>query len=312
MIIKGLDDIINCFPDSKYLAFQYYCFQYLEDEEVRKSLAKDRTKRYQKMIKERLKQGFEIADVCPLIQLNGHFYNSISIVVPSSLEGIIHYFPNMLYYIRDDTFKPRLAIVQKLIEEKFFTPDSGMLFENKFLLGFENRIFDGMPIYWNGDINSLVTLIYLLYFLKIIEAKDNFDTMKHRKRPRRKKGISQNLGRLNLPNMTTFIGGKDTKSKTRKGNFLIKGIDSGTKWDTINRRFIGIGNQIMFLFKKITGGRDIDCIPRKELLRYFLSNEDDFKLLEPTKKDEKIDIGIVTLVYDYYKEPLIIPIEEKK
>ena len=276
MQIKGFKGKDSYIPDSAYLAFSYYRFFSLDDSEDRKNYVNDRIKRFKAIIDERLKQGLDITDVSTLLQLTTYFYGFTE-------ESTIPFFPNLSCFINDDVFKPYFLITKALIKHGFLTPDSGMLFENKFIIGFENRIFDGMPIIWNGDINSIVTLIYILFLLRKIETNDNFDTMIHRNRPKRKKTVPQKHGGLVFPNVTTLIAGKYTKEKTAKGNFLISGIDSYKKWHTINRRCEGIRKQLMSFFGKMIGNKKFEIIPKEEILDYLIKNKDSLNFLSLQK-----------------------------
>jgi len=293
MQIKDFKDKDNYIPDLAYLAYFYYRFSSLDDSEI-KNLANDRIKRFQAIINERLKQGQDINDVSPLFQLN--------IYLGSTVENTTPFLPNLSSLINYDVFEPRLKITKALIDHKFLTFDSGMLFENKFILGFENRIFDGIPIVWKGNLNSLVTLIHILFILGKIETEDNFDTMIHRKRPKREKNHSQKHWRLEFPNVPTLIAGKymkNDKEKTPKGNFFINNSDSNKKWHTIYRRCEGIRKQLWSFFEKVRGS------PKGEILDYLIKNKDNFNFLEPSKMEGEIDLQIIELVCECYKKPNI-------
>jgi len=292
MQIKNFNNKDYYFPNSLYLAELYYRFLSLNDSEGREYLAIDKIKRFQSIVNERLKQGFNIIDISQLFQLTIYYCDSTEGNMPPFL-------PNLSCFMNDDAFEPRLKITKALINNNFLTPDSGMLFENKFMLGFENRIFDGIQIVWKRDINSLVTLIYVLYFLGKIETDDNFDKMIHRNRPKRRKSSSKIHREQDFPNVSTLIAGKYSKNKTTKGNFLINGIDSNKKWYTINRRCEGIRKQLMSFFEGMRG------FHKDKTLDYLIKNKDNFNLLEPSGKDEKIDLQIIDLVCDCYKKPNI-------
>jgi hypothetical protein len=296
MKINAPKDKKSYIPDSAYLIFQYFRFFFLDDSEDRKNLANDRIKRFQAIINERLHQGVDITDVSMLLQLTLYFFDFMYIGNITK-EDEPPFLPNICWFINYDVCEPILKITKSLIDKKFFTPDSGMLFENKFLIGFENRIYDGMPIPWNGDLNSLVTLIYLLILLGKIKTNDNFDTMAHRKRQRRNKNTSHDQKGLVLPNITTLICGKYIDSKKEKigqGNFLINGENSYKYWHKTNRRCKGINKQFMLFFQEKSNDEILDCI---------INNKDELIPDEATKKDEQISSSIVDLVCDCYRKP---------
>ena len=293
MQIKRFKDKDSYIPDSAYLAFLHFRFFFLDDSEDRKNLANDRIKRFQVIINERLKQGLDIIDISTLLQLTIYFYGSTE-------ESAIPFLPNLSCFIHDDVFIPRLKITKALIDDHKLSLDLGMLFENKFILGFESRIFDGIPIVWNGDINSIVTFFHILFILRKIETDDNFDEMIHRNRPKREKTNSQKQRKLDFPNVPTLIAGKyikNNKEKTPKGNFLINGKDSNKKWHTIYRRCEGIKKQLMPFLEGMRG------VHKDKTLDYLIKNKDYFISLEPSKMEGKIDLQIIDLVCDCYKQP---------
>ena len=298
-IFKGKDVYI---PDAKYLTFQYYRFSFLDDPKGRKEFAEDRVKRFQSIISERLAQSFNITDLSAFFQLTCYFYDSTTIGTFSG-ESEVPFLPNLSCFMNHAPLEIRTKFVKALIQKEYLTSDSGMLFENKYIIGCENRICDAMSIPWKGDINSLVTLFYLLYFLKAIEVDDKFDTMKHTNRPKRNKATSKKYKESTLPTFTTLIGGKYIKPKEIKiprGNFIIDGINSQEKWHTINRRCGGIRKNLLPFFKDLIKGDQLTIIPKKMLLERFIERKDNIISLESSKKDDKIDIDIINLIYAYY------------
>jgi hypothetical protein len=296
----------NYIPDLEYLIYQYFSFFHLDDLKNRKLLAEDLIKRYQEVLNKNINQGeFDTLDLDILLQLSYYFFDSIYCATPSEEESMPPFVPNLICFLNINTFEPRLPIIKALIDKGFLTVYFGMLFENWLLMGFENRIYDGLPIFWNGDINSIVTLFCILYFLKEIETDDAFDTKEHREYPQDEKEKKQQSKEkpTSRPNFTTLIGGKYIQSRTGKagnGNFIIEGEDSYKKWATINRRCKGIYYYLNDFFNELINGRNIKNVPKEKLLDFLIKNK--YRIFNSKEKDYQIDLQIIDLVCDCYSK----------
>jgi hypothetical protein len=256
-----------------------------------------------------------------LWQLLIFFYDDIQTKIEPDKTNI-NFFPNIDIDSFDwYSFEPKLSITKLLKEKGFLSPDFEQLFDNKFHIGAESRIWDAMTIEWNGDENSIVTFFVLLSFLKMIEKDGKFDTLKHGDRPRHDKKISKvessnNCGdKKSSSTILTLIYGKDDNRKAsmhkknndlkiEKRNFLINGNGN---YDTVNRRCGGIRSKVEQFFAKITENADTSKIPQLSLMRYFVENNHllfNNKLCRKEPRDERVDKDIVELISAICKETL--------
>jgi hypothetical protein len=154
-----------------------------------------------------------------------------------------------------------------------------------------------MPINWNGDANSIVTLFIVFSVLKIIENDGKFDTMIHRERPR--KSLKNDALKDDDPfsNLATLIYGDFYKKDNR--NFIIKGNNS---FDTINRRCNGIKRKITDLLD------DFQSFSQEKLIERLMNRTDCLNIKNEKKHgsiDERIDLKAVKLIYSTYRDSSI-------
>jgi hypothetical protein len=318
--MKIKSDIPTTIPDSHYLLFQFYIYLFLEEEDSM-ALAEERIRRFSHILEAALKDGYDFMDNFTLWQLMVFFYDDIQTKIEPDKTNI-NFFPNIDLDSFDwYSFEPKLSITKLLIEKGFLSPDFEQLFDNKFHIGAESRIWDGIPIEWNGDENSIVMFFVLLSFLKMIEKDGKFDTLKHGNRPRRDKKISKaessnNCGdKKSSSTILTLIYGKDADLKAsihekdddlkiKKRNFIINGNGNYT---TIYRRCGGIRSRVEQFFAKITENADTSKIPQLSLMRYFVDNHHllfNNKLCRKEPRDERVDKDIVELISAICKETL--------
>jgi hypothetical protein len=313
--MKIKSDIPTTIPDSRYLVLQFYKYLLLNHDD-KGAFANVRTKQFFHILDVALKNGCYMESFT-LWQFMVFLYDNTHTEIEPE-ETNIKFFPSIdLGSIGLYPFEPRLPITKPLIEKGFLSTGFAELFDNKFHLGTESPVWDGMTIEWNGDENSIVTFFVLLSFLKMIETDGKFDTLKHGDRPRCDKKISKvesskNCGdKKSFPTILTLICGKydDRKAsiheknndlKIEKRNFLINGNGN---YDTVNRRCGGIRSRVEQFFAKITENADTSNIPQLSLMRYFVENN---HLLFNNKlcRDERVDEKIVELISAICKETL--------
>jgi hypothetical protein len=308
--MKIKSDIPATITDSHYLIFQFYKYLCLKKKD-KKVLAQERIKRFSRILEAALKDGYDFMDNFILWQLLFFFYDDIHTEIKPEKTNI-NFSPNIdLDSIGLYPFEPRLPTTKPLIEKGFLSFDFAELFDNKFHIGAESRVWDGMTIKWNGDENSIVTFFVLLSFLKMIETDGKFDAMKHGDRPGRDEKNTEVESsndwevKISFLNIATFICGSYLNRKTEKRNFLIK--EGNGKWDTVNRRCDGISSRVEQFFAKITENPDTSKIPQLSLMRYFVENNRllfNNKLCRKEPRDERVDKDIVELISAICKETL--------
>jgi hypothetical protein len=177
-----------------------------------------------------------------------------------------------------------------------------MIFENKFLIGFESRIYDGLPIHWNGDENSIVTFFIELYAHGNIETDDTFDIMKRRETASREKQKTPFI------NIVTLICGKYIKSATGKtghGNFIINGIDGYKKWHTVYRRCEGILCKLEAYIDMLaeSAGKHgaMSKIPQETLTNIFNHYHKKMNFGSSTRIDYTVNHKVFDMIHSVYR-----------
>jgi hypothetical protein len=285
--MKIKNDIPLDIPDPQYLMFQFYHYILLDSED-RRALAKDHIKR--------------LSSTFDLVLKNYHTYINSSFLlqwVVYLCDNGIHFLPNINLDADLDVYEPKLPFTKELMNKGFLTTGFAELFDNKFLFGFESRIWDGMSIKWNGDENSIVTFFVLLSFLKMLEPDGRFDTMKHGYRSG-EKNKNKNERDAPFPNIPTLISGNYYNRKTDKKNFIVRG---NGKWDTVNRRCEGIKSVFTTFFCEIIKKGDISKIDQESAIRHFVQNKSKLSR-KKTKKDLQIDNDMIDLISAICKENL--------
>jgi hypothetical protein len=143
--MKIKSDIPTTIPDSCYLILQFYKYLCLEKKD-KKVLAKERIKRFSHILEAALKDGYDSMDNFILWQLLVFFCDDMHTEIESEKTDI-NFFPSIdLNSIGLNPFEPRLPITKLLIEKGLLSPGFAELFDNKFHIGSESRVWDGMTI----------------------------------------------------------------------------------------------------------------------------------------------------------------------
>ena len=193
----------------------------------------------------------------------------------------MYYAPNfMQYYYDDETYTPQLLLTQKLIDESFLPTDTdAYIFENKILFGFNPSLCDGLIVYWNGKIDSILTLLSEYYITDMFH-KVVSDEKEHREGTKKDKVKSNGVRPKILTLLTNHF-------------HIMKGPKSRS---TIHRHCEEIYNNIKNILDDVKYELielNLSYYTPLKRFNYFFENRSRIK----TRLGKRIDLNITEFIY---------------